>query len=438
MAVEAIESADFLTKEQKRDIFFNNAVRFFRWDRAELEQLSWYKTERSAAAPVETAPSLRPGKPSDAGMSEEVLTNAAGLFQRAVDDGDISGAVLLVARHGITVLHEAIGWRDVEKQVPMTLDTLFDIASITKSIVSTGALVLAEQGKLELEAPVANYIPEFGRERSGEIQVRHLMNHTSGLRFTSFGGQVSAEELSRSPDLQAEVARYPEVGPVGTPGEEYFYSNRGYCTLSAVIERASGQRLDEFLGAEVFQPLGMNDTFFPSWHFTSDRLAAPYVIAEGKLTRAESAFLPYPAGYGFAVSTAADLARFCQLYLDRGRIGTKRLLREDSIEEAARASIRTPYLYVPPEAHRLLGRDPVPRWYYMRDSRGLGIVDGYGYGWSVSDDGAFEHAGAAGTFVRVDPSRDLIIVMMTRCANARIPGNEFVGFVQNAVTDLRK
>ena len=80
--------------------------------------------------------------------------------------------------------------------------------------------------------------------------------------------------------------------------------------------------------------------------------------------------------------------------------------------------------------------NPVPRWYYMRDARGLGIVSGYGYGWAVSADGAFEHAGAAGTFVRVDPNRELIIVMMTRCGNARIPGNEFIGFVENAVIDL--
>jgi CubicO group peptidase (beta-lactamase class C family) len=249
---------------------------------------------------------------------------------------------------------------------------------------------------------------------------------------------VDAEELSRSRDLQASVVTYPDVGPASTPGEEYFYSNRGYCTLSAVIERVTGQRLDAFLKAALFQPLGMNDSFVPPPDFASDRLAAPYVISDGRLTRVESAFLPYPAGYGFSVSTAADLAKFCHLFLNNGCAGARRLLRENSIREATKASIWTPYLYVSPEALRLLGRDLVPRWYYMRDSRGLGIVSGYGYGWSVSDDGAFEHAGAAGTFVRIDPNRELIVVMMTRCGNARIPGNEFVAFVENAVTSVKK
>lgn len=434
MAVEAIESAYFLSDQQKRDIFFNNAVRFFKWDEEELLKMSWDKTvDANAAVEPLGATILTEGNPGKVGMSEDVLNNAVGLFKKAVDYGDISGAVLLVARSGKIVIHEAVGWRDIENRVSMTVDSLFNIASITKSITSAGVLILVDEGKLELEAPISRYIPEFAEGKKGKIQVKHLLNHTSGFRFQDFGDPLNPEKLKGSESLQSEVLSFASTDPSGTPGAYYYYSNRGYCILSALIEIASGKRLDAFIKNVLLDPIEMKDTFFPAPDFSSGRLAKGYEINEGQLKETATVWTPFPAGYGFMASTALDLAKFCQLFLNGGSYGTAKILSSETIKKATRAIVRTPFLYRSPEAHKALGRRPIPRWYYTRDSRGLGIINGYGYGWAVSEEGTFEHAGASGTFIWIDPNTEVIAVILTQCPNARIPGNEFLDFVKASV-----
>jgi CubicO group peptidase (beta-lactamase class C family)/predicted TIM-barrel fold metal-dependent hydrolase len=435
MAVEAIESAAFLSQQQKRDIFFNNAVRFFKWDEEELIGMGWLDSPEPKANTKETHILIN-GNPVDVGMSAEMLSNAVAVFKRAVDDGDIAGAVLLVARRSQIVLHEAVGWRDMGRRIPMTLDTLFDIASITKSVVAAGTLVLAEKHKLELTAPVSDYIPEFTNGESSGIKVEHLLNHTSGYSFKKFGVPLTPEKLEDFESLRSEVAQYPKTGLTTTPGERYCYSNRGYCILSALIEIASANRLDELLNESIFAPLSMEDTFFPSRDFSSDRLAARYAVIDGRLTEARHVWPPFPTGYGYLISTASDLAKFCQMMLNGGSYGSAKILSSESVRSATRATIKTPYLYRSPEEHRALGKDSsIPRWYYMRDARALGIVGGYGYGWAVSEGGTYEHAGASGTFIWLVPEDELFAVILTQCDNARIPGNEFLDIVKASVKE---
>jgi beta-lactamase family protein len=171
---------------------------------------------------------LTVGKPADARMSEPVLKAAVSLYSEAVARGDILGAVLLVARHGKVVVYEAVGVRDREKNLPMEKDTPFQIQSMTKPLVASAALILADHGKLQLDDPVSRYIPAFAQGRSQGIKVHNLANHTSGFRIpTNFLAKTNAEIRDGS-TLQGEVARLPEIGPAETPGSSFDYSNPGY------------------------------------------------------------------------------------------------------------------------------------------------------------------------------------------------------------------
>ena len=173
-------------------------------------------------------------------MAESVLKAATSLYSEAVARGDILGAVLLVARQGKVVLYEATGVRDQERNLLMEKDTPFQIKSMTKPVVASGALILADRGKLQLDAPVSRYIATFAG-RSQEIKVRYLMNHTSGFRIPSDFLLKTNDLIADGSTLQKEVARLPEVGPAEQPGGSYYYSNPGYNTLAAVIEVAVGR-----------------------------------------------------------------------------------------------------------------------------------------------------------------------------------------------------
>jgi len=143
----------------------------------------------------------------------------------------------------------------------MEKDTPFQIQSMIKPVVASAALILAADGKLQMDAPVSRYIPAFAHGRSQEIKIRNLMNHTSGFRIPSnFAYKTNAETPDGS-TLQREVARLPEIGPAEVPGSSYEYSNPSYNTIAAVIEVASGKAIDVFLSDAIFKPLGMDHTY---------------------------------------------------------------------------------------------------------------------------------------------------------------------------------
>src|SRR5439155_27007834 len=202
-------------------------------------------------------------RPADAGMSAEPLKGGLELFEKAVARDEIRGAVLLVARRRKIVLHEAVGWRDKEKELPMRKDTLFHVASNTKPVIATAALMLVEDGKLDLDAEVRRYLSSFDNEKSRGAKVRHLLSHTSGFRVP---GIFSAPLIQKSPEhpeapsLRTEVDRFGSIGPKEIPGATYEYNNVNYNTLGALIEVASGQPLEQFLAARLYRPLGMADT----------------------------------------------------------------------------------------------------------------------------------------------------------------------------------
>ncbi|HEX6134362.1 MAG TPA: serine hydrolase domain-containing protein [Longimicrobiales bacterium] len=361
---------------------------------------------------------LKLGAPQAENMSAAVLDGAVGLYREAVARGDLVGAVLFVARNGTVVLHEAVGSRDLEAGLPMEKSTMFRMASNTKPVVAAGAAMLVESGRLSFDDPVRKYIPSFDNYRSGFIQVKHLLSHTSGFRINTLFLQPYLPRSAEHPDapsLQLEVARFGVVGADVTPGTSYSYSNPGYNTLGALIEIVSGRPLDAYLREQIYDPLGMADTYHME---TADRL-------DGKLGRMGAVYyernggqwvagwrpgddpqVPFVRASGGLISTAWDYAIFLQTFLNGGVYGDARLLTSEMVK-------------------RMTTRQTPP--------------DGpsYGYGWSVSEDGVYSHAGSDGTFAWVDPARGIIGMVLTQTPRGRNPRQRFVQLVNLSIEEPR-
>jgi CubicO group peptidase (beta-lactamase class C family) len=318
------------------------------------------------------APSLfaqvlpRAAKPEDVGLSSPRLQRLTDTFQGYVKDGKLAGAVILVTRHGKVAYSGAFGERDVAAHAPMKEDALFRIASQTKALVSVAALQLQEEGKLLLGDPVGKYIPEFQKTKVAvlrpggydvvdakrPITIRDLLTHTSGVSY----GDGPAKDLwqkagitgwyfaDRDEPVAATVIRMAALPFDAQPGEKYIY---GYNTdiLGVVVERASGQPLDEYLRTRIFEPLKMRDTQFYVPPPKADRLATVYsATPNGKIERAptegtmvsQGAYVQGPrksfSGGAGIVSTALDYARFLQMMLNGGELEGARILGRKSVE----------------------------------------------------------------------------------------------------------
>jgi CubicO group peptidase (beta-lactamase class C family) len=357
-------------------------------------------------------------------MSSAILEAGVQLYRDAVEAGDLVGAVLLVAKDGKVVLHEAVGWRHKGRGLPMERNTMFRMASNTKAPVATAVSILVEEGKLRFEAPVREYIPSFDNYRSGFIQVRHLLNHTSGLRIGTLFLSPYMEPSPEHPDapnLRLEAARFGAVGAEFLPGTTYSYSNPGYNTLGALVEIAAGRGLEEFLRDRVYAPLGMHDSYH---HEVVEKL-------DGKLGRMGAVYysrdeagewipawepgdppqVPFVRASGGMISTAMDYAVFCQAFLNGGVYGGARILQE----RTARAMTSDTYFAGSPAAPE------------------TGFRVGYGYGWNVARDGIFSHTGSDGTGAWVDPSHDLIVLVFTQTPRGDNPRGKFLELVRSAI-----
>jgi len=315
----------------------------------------------------------------------------------------------------------------------MEKDTPFQIQSMTKPVIASAALILEARGKLRLDDPVSSYLPAFAQGRSQQIKVRNLADHTSGFRIpTNFVTKTNAE-IPDGSTLQREVARFPEIGPAEAPGSAYEYSNPGYNTLAAVIEVASGVTIDRFLSDSIFKPLGMDNTY-AYWRGQSRKGLSPvYEKRSGAWEILQEDQAPFPRGSGGLVSTVWDYAKFCQMYLNHGVYDGARVMSEDSTRQATAITVHSPLVY--PSALQLEQRRMQPRWYYRRDSRGLGLDIGYGLGWVISSDSTFSHAGSWESFAWVDPKREIVGLILPQNIGGRNPGIEYMNVVNAAVLD---
>lgn len=362
---------------------------------------------------------LTRGTPHDVGMSPAVLEAGVGLYREAVERGELVGAVLLVARNGKVVLHEAVGSRDWEANLPMERNTMFRMASNTKPVIGTAVAMLAERGKIRYADPVRKFIPSFDNYRSGFITVDHLLSHTSGFRINTLFLEPYLSKSPEHPDapsLRLEVARFGDVGATVTPGTTYSYSNAGYNTLGALIEIVSGKALEVFLRDEIYRPLGMVDTYN---HEVANKLdgklyrmgAVYYTRKDGKWVAGwkpdDEAQVPFVRASGGLISTAWDYATFLQAFLNGGSYGAATLLKPETVR--LMTSVHTP---------------PVP-----------GSTGGYGYGWRLDGNGIYSHGGSDGTFAWVDPGRNIIGLVFTQTPRGTNPRQKFMELVRLSINE---
>ena len=361
------------------------------------------------------------GTPAEVGMSAGVLTGGVALYEEAVERGDLVGAVLLVAKDGKVVLHEAIGWRDKARGVPMEPNTLFRMASNTKPVVAAGVAMLVQDGRLAYNDLVREHMPEWDNYRAGFINIGHLLSHSSGLRIPTLFLRPYMEPSAEHPDaptLQLEAARFGSVGAEVVPGTSYSYNNPGYNTLGALVEIASGMPMDEYLDAELYTPLGMDDSYHheidEKMDGKLDRMSVVYYERDGEgdwragWTPGDPPQVPFVRASGGMISTAGDYVIFCQMFLNGGEYAGRRYLSEQTVSLMTTPKIRTNP-----------GSDGPPSY--------------YGYGWSVSEEGVYSHGGSDGTNAFVDPNQDLIVLVFTQTPGGRNPVRRFREIVNLAI-----
>jgi CubicO group peptidase (beta-lactamase class C family) len=319
--------------------------------------------------------------------------------------------VLMVARHGTIVLHEALGWRHHGYRLPMEKDTLFRMASNTKPVVATAVMILQQDGTLKVGDRAGQYLPAFDTYRSREITLAELLSHTSGLRIGPIFYPFDQDgKQGEKPTLQGAVAKFGEEGPVETPGATFSYSNAGFNILGAVIEQASGMPLEAFLKSRIYDPLGMTDSLN---HEDPAKLARMATVYRGKQVDGTvewtQGFVPddppdFPVirASGGLISTAMDYGRFLQMFLNGGTYGDARVLTPESI-----AAMTAP--------HADAGKD-----------------GSYGYGWFVAAGGVYWHTGSDGTYAWVDPTHDLFGLVFTQSPGGINPREEFRKIVTEA------
>jgi CubicO group peptidase (beta-lactamase class C family) len=336
----------------------------------------------------------------------------AEALQPYVEKQELAGAVFLVADKDKVLTCEAVGYADVAAKKPMQKDSLFWIASQSKPITATALMMLVDEGKVNVDDPVEKYLPEFKRqmvvaEKDAEhvilkkpvhpITVKNILSHTSGLPFKS---PIEEPTLDRLP-LADRVRSYAMLPLDFEPDSRYQYSNAGINTAARIIEFVTSQPFEQFLDERLFRPLGMKDTTF--WPTTEQvaRLAKSYKpgprnkgVEETTITQLHYPLTDrderYPMPAGGLFSTAADLARFYQMILNRGQLDGRRYLSEVAVEQMT--TRQTP----------------------------ASLQQSYGFGFQTGGN-AIGHGGAYSTNSHIEKDRLLILIWLVQ--HAGFPGD---------------
>ena len=317
------------------------------------------------------------------------------LVEHAIAEGKTPGAVVVVGRHDRIVFQHAYGERAVlPAHHEMTLDTIFDLASLTKPLV-TGTLAawLIERGELRLSDTVSKYLPEFTGQSKETVTVEELLLHTSGL---------PPSNPLRDYRQGRQRARARAIGSVleAYPGRKFIYSDVGYIVLGMLIERVTGEPLDVTAGRVIWAPLGMSDTQYCRTFCESSRIA-PTELASGRHTSPIRGEVQDPrayllggvAGNAGVFSTGEDLSRFARMLLGQGELDGVRVLSAEAVREL------TEPRPVPGGGLRSLGWDVSSHY-----SRARGVA--------LSEQ-AFGHGGYTGTSIWIDPTQDLFVIMLS-------------------------
>jgi CubicO group peptidase (beta-lactamase class C family) len=318
---------------------------------------------------VKKSPALSEATPESVGMSPERLARIDNMLTEAVSGSQIPGVAALIVRDGKIVYYKAFGMADNQTGRSLKRDDIFRIASQSKAITSTAVMMLWEEGKFRLDDPISKYIPEFKDPQvlksftyadtsfttvpaSQEITIRHLLTHTSGIgygvidgdeRFKMIYKKAGITDLFTTENITIgeSVRKLARLPLHHNPGEKYTYSE-GLDVLGYFIEVISGMPFDEFLRKRLFEPLGMNDTWFYLPAEKASRLVSVQQPDNGKWTRFPVTFYDpdYPikgakkffsGGAGLS-STARDYATFLQMYLNGGELNGVRILSRTTVQ----------------------------------------------------------------------------------------------------------
>jgi CubicO group peptidase (beta-lactamase class C family) len=356
--------------------------------------------------------------PDAVGMSTERLQMATAILRQYVVDRKISGAVAAVARHGKLVYLEPVGLQSFESRTPMTERSLFRIYSMTKAVTAVAVMMLVEEQKVALTDRASKYLPEFDkvmvqegsgalRHPSRAITVQDLLLHTSGLSHRTSDLYRRLQVRSRSITLPQFVVNITKAPLLEDPGTRFRYSE-ATTVLGRLVEVVSKQSFDAFVTSRILQPLAMNDTAFWADAAARPRLATVYQRApDGTIAPFEIEEVPFtekPALIEGAVgllSTAEDFVRFSQMLLNKGELGGVRLLKRDTVASMT-VNALTPQI--------LKEKGGNVGW-------GLANVDvvvGEGSRGYLTAIGEYGWDGSAGTFFAVDPSKELVVTLMTQ------------------------
>ena len=373
-----------------------------------------------AAQPLPVA-----GRPEEAGFSSKRLETARQVIRADVENRRVPGAVLLILRNGKIVTYDAIGFQERASQTPMKKDAIFPIASMSKPITSVAAMILAEENKLDLGAPVAKYLPEFkdvkvGPQRAAPrrpMTVQDLMRHTSGLTYGIFGNSpvdlmYREANIFGAGSLAAMVKAVAGMPLLHQPGEAWEYSV-STDVLGRVVEVAGGMDLDRFVQERIAGPLKMDDTGFVVKPSAVTRLAKADDSSNAGVPSNAANPTQKPAilsGGGGMFSTAGDYARFSQMLLNGGELGGVRILAPKTVALMTSDQLPAATERHTPVAMSLGAFGPAPE---MGTSFGLGFAIRVDAGrnplpGSVGD---FSWAGITGTFFWVDPKEKLVAVL---------------------------
>jgi len=387
-------------------------------------------------------------KPETVGISPDRLSRIRAVLQKEVDADRLPGAVVMIARRGQLVYSEAIGFQDKAAGKPMTKDVIFRIYSMTKPLASVAAMMLVEEGKMQLTGPVSKFLPQFAKmevlvtDKDGktsrevakrQITIHDLFRHTAGLAYGEFSNvpelkAAYAEAKLFDPAITAEsrmitpeqfVAGIAKAPLVHEPGTTWEYS-MAVDVLGRVVEVISGQRLSAFLDERLFRPLGMVDTGFKVPEAQWKRIAEP--LPKNPLTGAANEPMldvkidPLnDSGGGGAVSTASDYLRFCQMMLNGGTLDGRRYLSPTTIKLMASDHLgNRPGSPLTPGA-LLMGVEGYTfgLGFMVRQVPGLAGVP--------CSEGEYMWAGAGGTFFWIDPKEQLAVVYMAQTPGAIRP-----------------
>ncbi len=397
-------------------------------------------------------------EPEKVGLSSDRLRRISEWMQQQVNTRRLPGVSVLVHRRGRTAFFDATGFRDVEAEKPVEEDTIFRIYSMTKPVTSVAAMMLFEEGRFQLDDPLAKFIPEFEKmqvwaggtpedpifEPARElIRIRHLFTHTSGLTY-GFMMATPVDALYRKHrigfpgkgTLEEMTARLAQMPLLCNPGTEWNY---GVSTdvLGRLVEVLSGQSLDRFFEERIFAPLGMKDTAFQVPEEKIERFSALYEPPEGEgrpvlpvdvdPSRVPSETKPglkllepvvgnrftrpaMPSGGGGLTSTTADYLRFCRMLMNKGELDGERLLGRKTVEFMTINHL--------PD-NRDMAAMGQPRF---SEAPYDGV--GFGLGFSVVIDpaksqalcsaGEYAWGGAASTGFWIDPAEEMIVILMTQ------------------------